>query len=112
MKKIAAIIIAFFFFSCNNTQTIKVNDPQPCEVRSGKKFRVNLPEDHRSGYTWQLNEHDKSIVDHFNTVWGGNDKGVYFYFLALKPGTTILNFTSRKYNDVNSIKEITIRVKE
>ncbi len=107
------LLIATVFLASCSYQTIKINDPQPCKVKLYKKFRVNLPEDHRTGYTWQLNEeYDKTIVDHMNTVWEGNTNGVYFYFTALKPGITILNFTSRKYDDVNSIKEITIKVSE
>ncbi|MBK7309359.1 MAG: protease inhibitor I42 family protein [Sphingobacteriaceae bacterium] len=105
-------IVALFLASCSY-QTIKVNDAQPCKVKLNKKFRINLPEDHRTGYTWQLNdEYDKSLLDRMNTVWEGNDNGVYFYFTAVKPGITILNFTSRNYNDINSIKEITIKVSE
>lgn len=111
MKKLIAIA-TFFFASCSY-QTIKVNDPQPCEVKLHKKFRINLPEDHRTGYVWQLNdEYDKTILDRMNTVWEGNDNGVYFYFTAVKPGITILNFTSRNYDDINSIKEITIKISE
>jgi predicted secreted protein len=108
--KYLLFITAFFLCACSNMQTIKVNDAQPAKVELNKKFRVNLPEDHNTGYTWQLNEHDQTMIDHYNTVWEGNSNGVYFYFVALKPGLTSLNFTSRKYNDVNSIKEITIKV--
>jgi len=105
-------IMTFFISSCSY-QTIKINDAQPCKVKLNKKFRINLPEDHRTGYTWQLNgEYDKTMLDHMNTVWEGNSNGVYFYFKATKPGITILNFTSRKYNDVNSIKEFSIKVSE
>jgi predicted secreted protein len=104
------IIFTVFFCACSSITTVRVNDPQPYKVELNKKFRVNLPEDHRTGYTWQLNEHDQTVIDHYNTVWEGNSNGVYFYFVALKPGLTSLNFTSRKYNDVNSIKEITIKI--
>ncbi|MBK6521158.1 MAG: hypothetical protein IPG08_01850 [Sphingobacteriaceae bacterium] len=55
-------IVALFLTSCSY-QTIKVNDAQPCKVKLNKKFRINLPEDHRTGYTWQLNdEYDKSYT--------------------------------------------------
>jgi predicted secreted protein len=89
---------------------MKVNDVQPFKVEVNKKFRINLPEDHRTGYTWQLNEHDKTLIDHYSTVWEGNNNGVYFYFVGLKPGITILNFTLRKYSDVSTIKEFTVKV--
>ena len=110
MKSFAIIFFSVFLFACNNIQTIKVNDAQPIRVKLYKKFRVNLPEDHRSGYTWQLNEPDNSMVSHFNTVWEGNTNGVYFYFEALKPGLLVLNFTSRKHDDVNSIKEFSVKI--
>ncbi len=108
MRYIVCILV-IFLVACK-PQTIGYHDAQPATVQLNKKFRVNLPEDHRTGYTWQLNEHDKLMVDHFNTVWEGNENGVYFYFVALKPGLTQLNFTSRKFTDVNALKEITIKV--
>jgi hypothetical protein len=78
MKNIGLIILVFIFSSCS-FQTINVNAPQPCEVKPYKKFRINLPEDHRSGYTWQLNDvYDKDIVERLNTVWEGNNNVVYF----------------------------------
>jgi predicted secreted protein len=112
MKKCVFICTALLLFSCNKMQTVKINDAQPVYVKCNKKFRINLPEDHRSGYTWQLNDHDKSLVAHMNTVWEGNDNGVYFYFETIKPGLLVLNFTSRKYDDVNSIKEFSIKITE
>jgi predicted secreted protein len=102
--------IAILFSSCSY-HTVDGNSAQQIQVKSNEKFRINLPENHATGYTWQLNDtYDATIIDHINTVWEGNSNGVFFYFKSAKAGTTILNFTSRKYDDVNSIKEITITV--
>lgn len=102
----------FFLFACNKMQTVRINDAQPAYVKFNSKFRINLPEDHRSGYTWQLNDYDRTLVTHMNTVWEGNSNGVYFYFETIKPGLLVLNFTSRKHDDVNSIKEFSIKITE
>jgi len=111
MKKLAFIIFISAIISSCSYHTVDVNSPQPVLIPSNEKFRINLPEDHTIGYTWQLNDtYDSDIIDHVNTVWEGNSNGVYFYFKSVKPGTTVLNFTSRKYNDINSVKEITITV--
>lgn len=109
LMRYLVFIYALLFSSCA-PQTIGYNDAQPAVVKLNEKFRINLPEDHRTGYTWQLNEHDKEMLDHFNTVWEGNDNGVYFYFIAVKPGLTKLNFTSRKFTEINLIKEITVKI--
>lgn len=110
MKKIVFILLTAFLFSCNKMQTVGFNDAQPAYVKFNSKFRINLPEDHRSGYTWQLNDYDQTLITHMNTVWEGNTNGVYFYFETIKPGLVVLNFTSRKHNDVNSIKEFSIKI--
>jgi predicted secreted protein len=112
MKKLTLIILTLLFFACNKMQTVKINDAQPIYVKFNKKFRINLPEDHRSGYTWQLNDYDHALLTHMNTVWEGNDNGVYFYFETIKSGLVVLNFTSRKHDDVNSIKEFSIKITE
>ncbi len=111
-KYIAAILFIALFFSCSY-HTIEVNSKQTITLKLNEKFRINLPEDHTSGYTWQLNDtYDRSIIDHINTVWEGKSNGVFFYFKATKIGTTVLNFTSRKYDDINSVKEMTITISE
>ncbi len=100
------------FASCS-PPTIDANASGTQLVKINSKFRINLPEDHTTGYTWQLNDdYDKSIIDHTNTVWEGNTNGVFFYFKASKKGTTTLNFKSRKHDDINSLKAITIEVSE
>lgn len=111
MKNLLLVLLPVVLLSCKKQLTIDGTTSQTIEVSVGEKFRINLPEDHTSGYTWQLNDtYDKSIVDHYNTVWEGNKNGVMYYFATTKKGKTILNFTSRKYDDVNSIKELTLTV--
>lgn len=106
------IFISFICASCT-CPTFDINSSGPNIIAIGKKFRINLPEDHRSGYTWQLtDDYDKTIIDHTNTVWEGNSNGVYFYFVGTKNGIATLNFTSRKYDDINSLKSITIKISE
>lgn len=110
MKQFAFFIaIIASCVSCKNTRTINAQTAEPITIQVNEKVRINLPEDHTDGYTWQLNDtYDKSIIDHYNSVWEGNTNGVMFYFRGTKKGTTVLNFTSRKYDDVRSIKEFTI----
>lgn len=111
MKFNLILFSTIILFSCNKQRTFDGSSIGSVNVSVGEKFRINLPEDHTTGYTWQLNDtYDKAITDHYNSVWEGNKNGVMFYFVAAKKGKTILNFTSRKYDDVNSIKELTITV--
>lgn len=109
--KSIGILACFAFITSCSYNTIDGNKTNSVTVKLNEKFRINLAEDHSTGYTWQLNDtYDKKNVDHFNTVWEGNTKGVYFYFKAIKKGETVLSFTSRMYEDVNMVKEVKITV--
>lgn len=99
-----------FFISCRN-QTIITDHSKVQEIQLGEDFNVVLPEDHRKGYTWVLNdEFDKTTLEHTSTVWHGNEKGIYFGFKALKQGTCILNFASRMYRDTSDFKSFTFKI--
>lgn len=113
MRSYLYIFLAGFVAVSCSYNTVDGNTAQSIQMAVNQKFRINLPEDHSSGYTWQLNDsYDATIADHTNTVWEGKTKGVFFYFIAKKTGKTVLNFTSRKYDDINAIKEITLNVTE
>lgn len=112
MKPIFYFLLLLFCASCS-CPTIDFNSHGIQEIKTHTKFRINLPEDHRTGYTWQLSDdYDKTIIEHTNTVWEGNSNGVFFYFIGSKKGTTTLDFKSRKHDDINSLKSITIEVLE
>jgi predicted secreted protein len=80
-------------------------------VRAGAKFMVNLPEDHRSGYLWQLSgDYDKKILVQLNSVWHGEERGVDFNFRALSPGQTKITLFRRNYNDTSDIRCYSVRI--
>ena len=113
MKKIIYLSFLSILLGSCSPLTIDSNASGSQLIKNNTKFRINLPEDHRTGYTWQLNDdYDKSILDHTNTVWEGNSNGVFFYFTSSKKGTTNLNFKSRKHDNINALKSITIEVFE
>jgi predicted secreted protein len=85
--------------------------PTVNEIPAGTKFRIILPEDHRTGYTWQLKDDYKpSVVQRINEVWHGNEKGLYFHLQALATGQTTLHFTNRNFTDTSDIKHFVIKV--
>jgi hypothetical protein len=80
-------------------------------LESNKKYRVNLPEEHLSGYTWQLNgDYDKTVIDNTSTVWHGNKNGIDFNFKTGSAGTTTLTFILRKYTDTSEIKHFIVQI--
>lgn len=75
-------------------------------------FSINLPENHSTGYLWQLkNSYDTHTVEYINAVWHGNEKGVFFNFESREKGKTELIFDLIKYKDTTETKTFIIEVK-
>lgn len=112
MKIIISIIICTICLtSCSYQQADKVA-PLKNTITKGEKFRITLPENHTTGYMWQINNSfDDKILDYYGSVFRGNEKGVDFNFTTLKEGQTILNFTLIKYRDTSEVKQFIIDVK-
>ncbi len=108
---IAFLLPALVFASCNYK---KIDSPSPVinTVKSGEKFYIPLPENHTTGYMWQLsNEYDSKTLGYLSSVFHGNEKGVYFNFMGENPGKTTLNFTLVKYHDTTEVRSYVIEVK-
>lgn len=112
MKTYLFILITLFFISCESPQieheksSGKIN-----EIPAGKAFRINLPEDHTSGYSWSLDEKfDAGVVMYMGSVFRSNTKGVDFKFEGVNPGQTELRFIHRKHFDTLAVKSFIIRV--
>lgn len=96
-----------------NCSMIELNKELPAinEVTPDTKFRIILPENHTSGYIWQLNQdYDQKVIERINEVWHGNDKGIYFNLRSLAAGQTTLTFVSRKYTDTSDIKHFIVKI--
>ena len=110
-KKIIASVCALLLISCSYHQADKVA-PLENVINKGEKFRITLPENHSTGYMWQINNtfNDK-VLDYYGSVFRGNEKGVDFNFTALEKGKASVNFALIKYNDTTEVKEFIIDVK-
>ncbi len=112
MKRLILVVCATcaICFSCRLPE-IKQQSPQVNMLEPGQKFRINLPEDHRTGYTWQLNdEYDKNQVERLNELWHGNEKGVDFNLKTLTAGQTTLTFVKRKFTDTSEIRHYIVKI--
>jgi predicted secreted protein len=112
MKKIVIpIACSLFLTSCTYQQADKVA-PLENVINKGEKFRITLPENHSTGYMWQINNtfNDK-VLDYYGSVFRGNEKGVDFNFTAIEKGKATVNFASIKYNDTSEVKQFIIDVK-
>lgn len=112
MKKIIVLIAtSLFTLGCSYQQASK-EAPLENSIHKGEKFRITLPENHTTGYMWQINNtfNDK-VLDYYGSVFRGNEKGVDFNFTALETGKATVNFALIKYNDTTEVKQFIIDVK-
>ncbi|MGE0567583.1 MAG: protease inhibitor I42 family protein [Bacteroidia bacterium] len=110
-KQIIHILIIPLLCCCS-AKTFKEPTPKEITVKKDESFRVNLSENHKDGFTWQLDEsYNREIIEYKNSVWEGNENGVFFYFKPIKIGSTEITFIERKYDSIRNIKTITIFVK-
>lgn len=104
-------ILSLNLLSCAYTQADKVS-PLVNDIPKGEKFRINLPENHQTGYSWQINnEFDNTVLDYYGSVFRGTAKGVDFNFVALEKGKATVNFALIKYHDTTEVKQFIIEVK-
>ncbi|MES2513303.1 MAG: protease inhibitor I42 family protein [Bacteroidota bacterium] len=103
--------ILFFLYSCSYQRADKVA-PLINDISKGDKFRITLPENHITGYMWQINnEFDNNVLDYYGSVFRGNEKGVDFNFTALEKGKATVTFALIKYRDTSEVKQFIIDVK-
>ena len=96
--------------SCGSP-AIELESPAVNRIEAGKNYQIQLPEDHQTGYTWQLSDgYDKHMINLKNVVWHGPEKGVLFHLSTLASGQTTLTFVSRKYNDTNAVKCYIVKI--
>lgn len=104
------LVLVLIFSSCGYPK-LKKEAPAVNEIGSNSKFTIVLPEDHSTGYTWQLTQnYDATVVNQINEVWHGNAKGIYFNLESLAAGQTTLTFISRKYKDTADIKHFIVKI--
>ena len=104
-------ICSLYLISCSYKQADKVA-PLENVVTKGEKFRISLPENHTTGYMWQINNtFDDKVLDYYGSVFRGNEKGVDFNFTAIEKGKVTLNFALIKYHDTTEVKQFIVDVK-
>lgn len=110
IKKLLLYSPLILLGSCSFPQ-INKEAPETNEVVLNKKFRINLPEDHRTGFMWQLNQNfDKTKINNLGPVWHGNEKGIDFNLEATAIGQTTLTFVLRKHTDTSDVKNFIIKI--
>lgn len=112
MKK--AFIVTFCFIistSCSYQQKQKL-PPEENTLNIGEKFRITLPENHKDGFMWQINnKYNTKIVDYYGSVYRGKEKGVDFNFETIGKGKDTLTFALIMYKDTAEVKQFIIDVK-
>lgn len=112
-KKSSAVLFLIVIVSVScRPREVNIASPGINEVEAGKMFRVTLPEEHTSGYTWQFKSEglNQSVVEELNAVWHGPVKGIDFNFKALAAGQTTLTFVKRKYTDTLTVNSFIVKI--
>ncbi len=109
-KTLIILALAVFFSRCSLPQ-IKNEAPQINTLKVAQKFKINLPEEHKTGYMWQLSDnYNKTVLNHLNAVWHGNQKGIDFNFETLSIGQTTLTLIKRRYIDTIAKKTFIVNI--
>jgi hypothetical protein len=104
-------IMCWLSVSCGTKETLK-ESPHVNVINSGQEMLIILPENHEQGATWNIAEgHNSLVVRVVNSVWHGNEKGIYFHLKALQPGEDSLILVKRFFTDTIDLKRFNIRVK-
>jgi predicted secreted protein len=104
------VCLLVFICSCSLPQLNK-EAPEINTVEKNKKFRINLPENHNTGYLWQLSTgFDQTVAEELNAVWHGNEKGIDFNFKAGESGQTTFTFVLRKHTDTSNVKSFIVKI--
>lgn len=111
MTKVIFTLALFIpLFSCRYANVQK-ECPGVNEVVRGARFRVNLPEEHKSGYLWQLSDQSElSALYRLNSVWHGDAGGIDFNFEARSAGNATLLFVKRKFTDTAETRCYNVRI--
>lgn len=110
-QSIICSVLTVFLISCNNSTHITLISPNENKLKQGEQFHIILPENHTTGYLWQLSHHyDDEKISYLNSVWHGNEKGVHFNFIASNKGIDTLNFTLIKYHDTTEVKTFIVDI--
>ena len=111
MKNLLYLIVTTVLLSSCSYQQVRQETPTENLIGRGEKFRITLPENHTTGYMWQMNNnYNSKVLDYYGSVFHGNEKGVDFNFKTLEKGKTTLNFTLIKYRDTSAVKQFIIDV--
>lgn len=111
-KNLAFSLCLSIIISACSYQQMNEEYPNVNNVKVNEKFRITLPEDHSTGYVWQMQSiHQNEVLHYKGSVFRGSVKGVDFNFEALHEGKDTLQFSLIKYKDTISTKKFVIEVK-
>lgn len=111
LQKFYFLFCATLLTACHSFPEVNQEAPAVNELPPHTDFKIVLPEDHTTGYTWQLTQdYDKSVINQLNEVWHGNEKGIYFHLTSLAAGQTTLNFLCRMHRDTSDTKQFIIKI--
>jgi predicted secreted protein len=111
MKRILLLLIpVFLLLSCSYQKLeFEKESGKYNKVKAGKKFCIDLPEDHKTKYYWGIkHEYDKKVISYITSIFHGTY--VEFNFEALSPGKTEITFYFAGYQDIAQTKTFLVEV--
>lgn len=108
-EKVIILFLLFVLQACS-PNALEKQAPAVNEVKTKEIFTIILPEDHREQAYWRTKETSQKCVEQLNAVWHGNDKGVYFNYIANKTGMDTIQFAKLKQSDTLEKRTYIIQV--
>ncbi|MFN8229419.1 MAG: protease inhibitor I42 family protein [Bacteroidia bacterium] len=110
MKNLLSVLILVLInFSCSY-KNINAEAPIVNEVKLNEKFKINLPENHTDGYTWQQKNISLKNINELSQTWRRKEKGIDFNYQSIQNGVDTLIFVKRKHTDTLETKKFIIKV--
>jgi predicted secreted protein len=104
--------LGLVFSSCRFAE-VKKEAPEINFLKTGEKFRITLPEDHRKGETWQVKKDESyQAFEDLGSVWHGVEKGLDINLKALSSGQYTLSLVKTTYKDSLELKQFIVNIKE
>lgn len=85
MKNLLTLLFAIILLSSCSYQQVRQEAPTENHFSRGEKFRITLPENHTTGYMWQMNNNfDTKVLDYYGSVFHGTRKVLILILKHLK----------------------------
>lgn len=110
MKRIITVLLCFFLSACDRSVLFQENSGMALKLLQGAEFKINLPENATTGYTWEfltdpkksdvVQEIDSEYIAKKSALSGGGGRRIITYQAAEKGTVELRGFYKRGYENI------------